>query len=151
MSEAKSMEATVHQSPPVVNQASNANYRPAPTQNNNQSIRQPINQQPHQPFDLGFGSPMEYRPPQKQRDPTPPKKEPAKIKDGDKDESKMASNLEGAIVTEKPNVRWEDIAGLEQAKKSLQEAVIYPIKFPNLFEGMRTPWKGILLYGVSEF
>ena len=60
----------------------------------------------------------------------------------------MMNNLEAAIVTEKPNIRWEDIAGLEQAKKALQEAVIYPIKFPNLFEGMRTPWKGILLYGV---
>jgi len=58
------------------------------------------------------------------------------------------SNLEAVIITEKPNVKWDDIAGLETAKKSLQEAVIYPIKYPHLFEGMRTPWKGILLYGV---
>ena len=53
-----------------------------------------------------------------------------------------------AIVTEKPNVKWDDIAGLEAAKKALQEAVILPIKFPNFFDGVRTPWKGILLYGV---
>jgi len=71
--------------------------------------------------------------------------------DKDDENSKLMSNLESAIVTEKPNVRWEDIAGLEQAKKSLQEAVIYPIKYPNLFVGMRTPWKGILLYGVSLY
>jgi len=63
----------------------------------------------------------------------------------------MVNNLSNAIITEKPNISWEDIAGLEQAKRSLQEAVIYPIRYPNLFEGMRTPWKGILLYGVKTF
>lgn len=52
-----------------------------------------------------------------------------------------------AILKEKPNVRWEDIAGLESAKEALKEAVILPIKFPHLFTGQRTPWKGILLYG----
>jgi vacuolar protein-sorting-associated protein 4 len=35
----------------------------------------------------------------------------------DEDASKLMSNLEAAIVTEKPNVKWDDIAGLEQAKK----------------------------------
>lgn len=44
-------------------------------------------------------------------------------------------------------MRWEDVAGLEGAKESLKEAVILPIKFPNLFTGKRTPWRGILLYG----
>jgi len=53
-----------------------------------------------------------------------------------------------AILTEKPNVKWSDIAGLEQAKESLKEAVILPVKFPQLFVGKRKPWKGILLYGV---
>jgi hypothetical protein len=55
----------------------------------------------------------------------------------------------GAILREKPNVRWDDVAGLEQAKEALKEAVILPIKFPHLFTGKRTPWRGILLYGVS--
>ena len=53
----------------------------------------------------------------------------------------------GAIVIEKPNVKWDDVAGLESAKESLKEAVILPIKFPQLFTGKRKPWKGILLYG----
>jgi len=44
-------------------------------------------------------------------------------------------------------VKWTDVAGLDQAKASLQEAVILPIKFPQLFTGERKPWRGILLYG----
>ncbi|KAK6536391.1 Vacuolar protein sorting-associated protein 4 [Arthrobotrys megalospora] len=65
----------------------------------------------------------------------------------DSDSKKLRGALSGAILTEKPNVRWEDVAGLEQAKEALKEAVILPIKFPHLFTGKRKPWKGILLYG----
>lgn len=36
-------------------------------------------------------------------------------------------------MTEKPNVSWEDVAGLEGAKSSLKEAIIMPMKFPELF------------------
>lgn len=43
--------------------------------------------------------------------------------------------LVGAIMMEKPNVRWSDVAGLEGAKEALKEAVILPIKFPHLFTG----------------
>uniref|UniRef100_A0A5F4WK84 Vacuolar protein sorting 4 homolog B n=1 Tax=Callithrix jacchus TaxID=9483 RepID=A0A5F4WK84_CALJA len=53
----------------------------------------------------------------------------------------------GAIVIERPNVKWSDVAGLEGAKEALKEAVILPIKFPHLFTGKRTPWRGILLFG----
>lgn len=60
---------------------------------------------------------------------------------------KLRDALQSAIVQEKPNVRWDDIAGLEGAKRSLQEAVIMPMKLPHLFTGKRSPWKGILLYG----
>ena len=61
----------------------------------------------------------------------------------------MSNALSEAIVKDKPNVKWTDIAGLEGAKSSLQEAVLLPIKFPDFFEGARTPWKGILMYGVN--
>lgn len=71
-----------------------------------------------------------------------------KEEDGDDAESKkLRGALAGAILTEKPNIKWEDVAGLEGAKEALKEAVILPIKFPHLFTGKRQPWKGILLYG----
>ncbi|KAJ5163711.1 ATPase AAA-type core [Penicillium coprophilum] len=65
----------------------------------------------------------------------------------DAEAKKLRSALQGAILSDKPNVKWEDVAGLENAKEALKEAVILPIKFPHLFTGKRQPWKGILLYG----
>lgn len=74
-----------------------------------------------------------------------------KGKDGeeevDADSKKLRNALAGAILQDKPNIKWEDVAGLEGAKEALKEAVILPIKFPHLFTGKRQPWKGILLYG----
>ncbi|KAI9147552.1 vacuolar protein sorting-associated protein VPS4 [Paramyrothecium foliicola] len=65
----------------------------------------------------------------------------------DDDSKKLRNALSGAILQERPNVRWEDVAGLEGAKETLKEAVVLPIKFPNLFQGKLQGWKGILLYG----
>lgn len=70
-----------------------------------------------------------------------------KDKEEDKEKKKLVTQLEGAIVMEKPNVKWSDVAGLNAAKEALKEAVILPIKFPHLFTGNRKPWKGILLFG----
>lgn len=65
----------------------------------------------------------------------------------DEDSKKLRSALAGAILSDRPNVSWDDVAGLEGAKEALKEAVLLPIKFPHLFTGKRQPWKGILLYG----
>ena len=46
-----------------------------------------------------------------------------------------------------PNVKWDDIAGLEDAKGLIQEAVVLPMIMPNYFQGIRRPWKGVLLFG----
>jgi vacuolar protein-sorting-associated protein 4 len=68
-------------------------------------------------------------------------------KDKDKDDEedsergKLRGGLESAVLMEKPNVKWDDVAGLETAKEALKEAVILPIKFPHLFKGNIKPWK----------
>ncbi|KKA30851.1 hypothetical protein TD95_000733 [Thielaviopsis punctulata] len=67
--------------------------------------------------------------------------------DDDEESKKLRNALSSAILQERPNVRWDDIAGLDSAKETLKEAVVLPIKFPSLFQGKRQAWKGILLYG----
>ncbi|KLJ07909.1 vacuolar protein sorting-associated protein 4 [Blastomyces silverae] len=67
--------------------------------------------------------------------------------DEDTEAKKLRSALAGSILSDKPNVKWDDVAGLDQAKEALKEAVIMPMKFPHLFTGQRQPWKAILLYG----
>ena len=52
------------------------------------------------------------------------------------------------VLVEKPNVKWDDVGGLEKVKAQLREAVEAPLKHPEVFEemGIRTP-KGVLLFG----
>jgi transitional endoplasmic reticulum ATPase len=52
------------------------------------------------------------------------------------------------VLVEVPNVKWMDIGGLKEVKEELQEAVEWPLKYPEFFEYMNTnPPKGVLLYG----
>jgi len=54
------------------------------------------------------------------------------------------------VYLETPDVRWSEIGGLESVKRELQEAVEWPLKFPDLYKtiGYNMP-KGILLFGPS--
>lgn len=63
------------------------------------------------------------------------------------EQKEMRRKLEETLVPPSNELSWNDVAGLEEAKQSLEEAVILPQKFPQLFTGNRKPWKGILLYG----
>lgn len=52
------------------------------------------------------------------------------------------------VLIQTPNVKWEDIGGLEEVKQALREAIAWPLKYPDIFEKVRAkPPKGILLHG----
>ncbi len=55
------------------------------------------------------------------------------------------ASFDELIVHEKPNVKWPEVIGLEQAKKAIKEAIVYPVQRPDLFP---LGWpRGILLFG----
>lgn len=55
--------------------------------------------------------------------------------------------VERDIVDHDLGVTFEDIAALDTAKRLLQEAVVLPLMIPEFFQGIRQPWKGVLLFG----
>ena len=54
-------------------------------------------------------------------------------------------NNEELVITEKPKVSWDEVIGLETAKKAVKEAIVYPVQRPDLFP---LGWpRGILFFG----
>ncbi len=55
------------------------------------------------------------------------------------------ASFDELVLKEKPNVKWDEVIGLEQAKKAVKEAMVYPVQRPDLFP---LGWpRGILLFG----
>ncbi len=53
------------------------------------------------------------------------------------------------VLVQIPDIKWDDVGGLEDVKQELKEAVEWPLKHPDTFQrlGIRPP-KGTLLYGI---
>lgn len=62
-------------------------------------------------------------------------------------ETHLVESLEKDILQRNPSIQWNNVAGLNEAKAILQEAVVLPIIMPEFFKGIRRPWKGILMVG----
>jgi SpoVK/Ycf46/Vps4 family AAA+-type ATPase len=76
--------------------------------------------------------------------PTEPQNETRDV-EGAKSTEGGKSTYEELILTEKPNVKWEEVVGLDSAKKAVKEAIVYPVQRPDLFP---LGWpRGILLFG----
>uniref|UniRef100_A0A8C4FCU7 Katanin p60 ATPase-containing subunit A1 n=1 Tax=Dicentrarchus labrax TaxID=13489 RepID=A0A8C4FCU7_DICLA len=67
--------------------------------------------------------------------------------DGTGYDKDLVEALERDIISQNPNVKWDNIADLEDAKKLLKEAVVLPMWMPAFFKGIRRPWKGVLMVG----
>jgi SpoVK/Ycf46/Vps4 family AAA+-type ATPase len=62
-------------------------------------------------------------------------------------EPKMIELIMNEILDHGPPVHWDDIAGVEFAKTTIKEIVVWPMMRPDIFTGLRGPPKGILLFG----
>jgi len=55
------------------------------------------------------------------------------------------NSFDDMVMKEKPDVKWDDVVGVDDAKNALRESIVYPTKRPDLFP---LGWpRGILLYG----
>ena len=62
-------------------------------------------------------------------------------------EKDLVELIEREVMDSNPNIRWSDIAELKEAKRLLEEAVVLPLWMPDYFQGIRRPWKGVLMFG----
>lgn len=58
-----------------------------------------------------------------------------------------ADKILSEVLLPSGGTTWDDIAGLAEAKRTLQEAVVLPYLRPDLYRGLRSPARGVLLYG----
>jgi SpoVK/Ycf46/Vps4 family AAA+-type ATPase len=57
----------------------------------------------------------------------------------------LKASFSELVITEKPDVRWDDVVGLEDCKQAIRESIVFPYLRPDLF---KLGWpRGILLYG----
>lgn len=67
--------------------------------------------------------------------------------DGSGHDKDLVEQLDRDIIVRDPDVHWADIAGLSDAKRLLEEAVVLPMMIPDFFTGIRRPWKGVMMVG----
>ncbi|SBT80361.1 vacuolar protein sorting-associated protein 4, putative [Plasmodium malariae] len=70
-----------------------------------------------------------------------------KVSSSEEVKENMKKQIKDFILNKDKNVKWSDVCGLDTAKEVLKEAIIFPLKFPKLFNSSTLPYKGILLYG----
>lgn len=62
-------------------------------------------------------------------------------------DEKLLERIKNDVIEAPSSMSWNDIKGLEFAKTVIHETIIYPIRRPDLFKGLRRPPKGVLLFG----
>ncbi len=68
----------------------------------------------------------------------------------DEDSKRLQDMITDTIISERPDITMEEVAGLDDAKQAIYDAIVAPMKHPELFKGKaRQPWRGILFYGPA--
>lgn len=67
--------------------------------------------------------------------------------DGKGPDENLIMMLEKEVIDKNPNITFDDIAALDDAKQVIQETVLLPLMMPDYFKGIRKPRKGVLLFG----
>ena len=62
-------------------------------------------------------------------------------------EKYVSDILDNVVEPGSMQTPWDSITGLEESKQHLMEAVVYPMRRPDLFNGLRSPPRGVLLFG----
>lgn len=90
-----------------------------------------------------------FKPPVKaeKNQPQPPKTDLQIFAEEEGLDMNLVEQIEHEIIVNKPMTLWSDIAGLQYIKKVINETIIYPMQRPDIFKGLRSPAKGILLFG----
>ncbi|MHA1769161.1 MAG: AAA family ATPase [Candidatus Thorarchaeota archaeon] len=89
-------------------------------------------------------------PPAASPEPAPIKQTTETQPEVDEDTKRLQDMIADTILTERPNVKMTDVAGLDEAKQAINDAIIAPMKHPELFSSKaRQPWRGILFYGPA--
>lgn len=85
--------------------------------------------------------------PNKGAKPTQENNSSSKQSNIDSNSNEYESQILSDMMDASPQVYWSDIAGLAYAKQTIQEAIILPNLRPDLFQGLRSPPRGVLFYG----
>ena len=68
----------------------------------------------------------------------------------DDEEKRLREMISDTIISERPSIKMSEVAGLADAKQAIDDAILAPMKHPELFKGKaRQPWRGILFYGPA--
>ncbi|HZD12475.1 MAG TPA: AAA family ATPase [Candidatus Binatus sp.] len=71
--------------------------------------------------------------------------EPVEHQTGSSQDPSKPTSFDQWVLTEKPDISWDDIAGLERPKRAIEESIIFPVRRPDLFP---LGWpRGILFFG----
>lgn len=120
------------------NRQTYANNRPQPV-NNRSAMKKSLG---GRALNSPFVCPFKEENPPKEEEPAEPTDERLK-----NIEPKMIELIKNEIMDHGSPISWDDIAGLEHAKRIIKEIVVFPMLRPDIFTGLRRPPKGILLFG----